>query len=172
MKRFSIRAAVVSAAVALLLTPRADATGINDKAPVFQLTDVSGAKLGLKAGDSGVTLVNFWASWCGPCAVEFPNLNKLAAEYKAKGVRVLAINIDKDRPSADRFLTRYAKDGTTLNVLLDPKGKTAETYGTKAMPTTYMVDGKGVVRFVHVGFRPEDPDQWRKEIDSLLTAAK
>ncbi len=168
MKHLTIRTAAISAVVAFLLPLSVFATSVNDKAPTFQISDLSGTKGGLKAGQGGVTLVNFWASWCGPCAVEFPNLNKLAGDYKAKGVRVLAINIDKDRPSADRFLTRYAKEGTALTVLLDPTSKTAEAYGTKAMPTTYIVDAKGVVRFVHVGFRADDPDQWRKEIDSLL----
>jgi cytochrome c biogenesis protein CcmG/thiol:disulfide interchange protein DsbE len=172
MTRFSIRAAVVAALLASISVGSAQATAVHDKAPTFQLDSVGGGKAGLKSPAGDVTVVNFWASWCGPCAIEFPNLNKLAAEYKDKGLKIFAINIDTDQPSADRFLTRYAKDGLTLTVLLDPKAKTAGAYAAKAMPSSYIVDGKGVVRFVHVGFKPDDPAQWRKEIDSLLSESK
>lgn len=153
----------------LVVTGSARAAGVNEKAPAFSLLGSAGSPVALKGGEGHVTLVNFWASWCGPCAIEFPNLNKLAAEYKAKGVQVDAINIDRDRPSADKFLTRYAKDGVSLNVLFDPKARVASAYGAKAMPSSYIVDGKGVIRFTHVGFHPEDPATWRKEIDSLLS---
>ena len=156
----------------LVAAGSANAAGINDKAPVFTLSSSAGSPVALKGGDGHVTLVNFWASWCGPCAIEFPNLNKLASEYKAKGLQIDAINIDRDRPSADKFLNRFAKEGLSLNVLFDPKARVAAAYGARALPSSYIVDSKGVIRFTHVGFRPDDPATWRREIDSLLTNAR
>lgn len=168
MNRFSHRVLIF---IGVLVLPGVVfSAGVNDKAPAFQLQSTAGSKVAFKGGDGHVTLVNFWASWCGPCAIEFPNLNQLAAEYKTKGVQIDAINIDKDRPSADKFLNRYAKDGVNLTVLLDPSAKVAAAYGAKAMPSSYIVDGKGVVRFTHVGFHADDPATWRKEIDSLLVS--
>jgi len=154
------------------LVPSVEATGVNDKAPTFELENISGGKAGLKIPGSRVTFVNFWASWCAPCAVEFPNLNKLAADYKDKEVAVYAINIDKERSAAEKFLMRFAREGLALTVLLDPRARTAAAYAASAMPSSYIVDEKGKVRFVHIGFRGDDPEQWRRQIDSLLNAAK
>ena len=154
-------------------TPSAQATAVGEKAPIFELSGTDGKSAVVNGVGGSVTVVNFWASWCGPCAIEFPSLNRLAADYKGKNVNIVATSVDTNRGAADHFLTNQAKTGgLALTVLFDPESKALDSYGARAMPTSYIVDRRGVVRFIHVGFREDDPERWRKEIDQLLSETK
>lgn len=168
MTRSRSLAVAILSVVFLSHAPSLRAAEVNDKAPAFDLVDLNGAKASFKGGE-GVTFINFWATWCGPCVAEFPKLNELAAEYKGK-VRVIAISVDEEnaKTKVPAFLKKRAPGGVHATVLLDEKLTSAEAYGVDAMPTSYVIDKKGVVRFKHVGFDQNDPVEWRKEIDSLL----
>lgn len=100
-----------------------------------------------------VVLVDFWASWCEPCRQSFPWLKTLHERYAAKGLTIVAINLDKKRPAADAFLTRYPAPFT---VAFDPSGKTAEAFKATAMPSSYLVGPTGAILLTHTGFNQGD----------------
>ncbi len=134
------------------------------RAPGFSLTTLKGEKLSLSSLAGQVVLIDFWAQWCEPCKHELPELDKLQKEYAQKGVRILAINIDKQRDNADKLVRML---GLSIDVPLDPAGSVAATYDLPKMPTSYLVDKKGVVRFVHEGFENGDVARFKKELDEL-----
>ena len=169
---FSATKLVVAAALMVLsaVAPRAaHAVETGDKAPAFNATELNGKPFSYKGADGKVVFVNFWATWCAPCAVEFPELNKLAEEYKGR-VEVLAISLDEGDENAKikKFLDKRAPGPLALQVLTDKEEKSAEDYNVNAMPTTFVVDKKGVVRYVHTGFSSEDTGIWRDEVKKLL----
>ncbi len=144
------------------------AVAVGDKAPALELKDVNGMKISFKPGEN-VAFVNFWATWCAPCASEFPKLNELAAQYKGK-VKVMAISLDDKnaKKKIDSFVEKRSPGALTLTLLSDPDNKSAIDYDVNAMPTSFIVDRKGVVRYMHRGFDPADTETWRKELDALL----
>jgi len=140
----------------ILLASTLQAAGVGDRAP--HLAKYKGQ----------VVFVNFWASWCAPCLVELPELNRLAAHYKGRKVKVLAINVDADRAAARRTLARLKLSKASFEVLWDTKSKTITAYDPPTMPSSYLVDRQGRIRYLHPGFQAGDPATWRQEIDSLL----
>jgi cytochrome c biogenesis protein CcmG/thiol:disulfide interchange protein DsbE len=113
-----------------------------------------------------VVLVDFWASWCGPCKGSFPVLEQLHKDYAAKGVVVLGINLDETKPAMDEFL---AKHPITFPVVRDQKQEVAKVVKISTMPSSFILDGEGKVRFVHSGFHGADTQkQYVKEIEELL----
>ena len=136
------------------------------RAPDFTLTSMSGRKVSLSGLRGKVVIVDFWAQWCEPCKKELPQLDKLNKDYAARGVVILAVNIDKERENAERLVKQL---GLTLEVLLDPTGAVAASYDLPKMPTSFVVDKKGIVRFVHDGFEGSgDVERFRSELDELL----
>ena len=131
-------------------------------APAFQLPARSGtAALDSLRGD--VVLVDFWASWCGPCRQSFPWLAELQKRLQSRGLRVVAVNLDKSRAAADQFLARYE---VPFTVAFDPAGATAERYGVRAMPTSVLVDRAGRVVRVHAGFEAARAADWAAAIEA------
>jgi thiol-disulfide isomerase/thioredoxin len=113
-----------------------------------------------------VVLIDFWAQWCEPCKKELPQLEKLSREYAGKGVVVLTVNIDKQRDNAERMAKQL---GLTVDVLLDPAGSVAASYDLPKMPTSFVVDKKGIVRYVNEGFDgPKDVDRFKQQLDELI----
>ncbi len=98
-----------------------------------------------------VVLIDFWASWCGPCRQSFPWMNDVYSRYAAQGFRVVAIDLDKSRDLADEFLAEHP---ATFTVAFDPAGKTAEAFDVSAMPTSYLVGRDGQILYSHAGFDP------------------
>jgi thiol-disulfide isomerase/thioredoxin len=96
-----------------------------------------------------VVYVDFWASWCVPCRASFPWLAKLNERYAARGLTIVAIDLDKDRAAADAFLAKYA---APFKVAFDAPGKTAEAFGVEAMPTSFLIGRDGRVLERHAGF--------------------
>ena len=143
------------------------AAALNAPAPKFALENQR-KEIRTQSDYKGkVLFVNFWASWCAPCLEELPELNRLAADYKAKKVAVLAINVDPERTEARNLLTKLRLRHPEFEVLWDSKSKAVGAYDIQAMPSSFIIDRKGVVRFTHTGFHPQDPAVWRREIDSL-----
>ncbi len=98
-----------------------------------------------------VVLVDFWASWCGPCAASFPWLKSIQEKYGNDGLRVVAIDLDKDREAAYRFLRLHPAPFT---VAFDPKGDVAEKYKVPSMPTSFLIGPDGTLLYEHRGFDP------------------
>ena len=139
---------------------------VGKAAPDFTLPALGGGELKLDALRGNAVLLDFWASWCGPCRDELPALEKLRAEYEPRGVRFVAINIDIDMPTAVEAAKRL---GVSMPVGFDGEKKVAEAFSPATMPTSYLIDRRGTVRFVHEGFSgTPDITRFRAELDLLL----
>jgi thiol-disulfide isomerase/thioredoxin len=123
-------------------------------APSFDLPARSG-NVSLAGLRGKVVLVDFWASWCGPCRQSFPWMSAMAERYGANGFAVVAIDLDKDRALAEAFLRQLAPPFT---VAFDPAGKTAEAFGVSTMPSSYLVNRAGRLVYSHPGFTLKDAD--------------
>ena len=133
-------------------------------APAFTLPGLQGeVTLGSLRGKA--VLVDFWASWCGPCRQSFPWMNGLQKRYGDKGLAIVAVNLDKDRELASHFL---AEVPAAFTVAFDPSGKTAESYKVKAMPTTFLVSPDGKLLLTHTGFDAKHASEFEAQIAEAL----
>jgi thiol-disulfide isomerase/thioredoxin len=165
----SRRARAAGALVALLFAVAAPASALEEgeKAPEFhapRLNGDGGVSLGEFRGK--VVYLDFWASWCAPCLVSLPVLEELRQEFPADRFQILAVNLDREPAKARSFL-RKRKIGYPSAT--DPEGRIPETFGLETMPTSYLIDAKGVVRYVHTGFRKGDVGVIRARIQNLLS---
>lgn len=145
----------------------AHALGPGSKAPPIALKDFSGKSFAWGALSGKVVLVDFWASWCAPCKQELPVLEGLYKKYKSRGFEVVGVNQDEDRGNADKFLRRSP---LSFLVLHDAGRTVAAAYAPQKMPSSYLIDRKGLVRYVHAGFKASDAAALEKEISALLDA--
>ena len=120
-------------------------------APRFSLPARTGT-VSLDSLRGKVVLVDFWASWCEPCRRSFPWLRTLHERYAARGLAIVAINLDKSREAAHEFLEQYP---APFLVAFDPSGKTAEAFRVSAMPSTYLIGPTGALLYSHAGFDPK-----------------
>lgn len=134
-------------------------------APDFTLPVRSGGTASLSQYKGQVVMINFWASWCGPCRQEFPLLDNMYKKYKSLGFTLLGVNVDKDSADAEKWL---AQTPVTFPILFDRKSDASNLYAVNAMPTTVFVDRKGQVRLVHRAYKPGDEGEYLNEIKALL----
>jgi thiol-disulfide isomerase/thioredoxin len=132
----------------------AGAVGVGDPLPAVTFSAWQGDTAQLAAPPGGVTIIDFWASWCQPCRAALPELNAIAQRYAADGVQVVAVNIDRAREPADAFLKTYVP-APAMTLLRDPGGRGLARYGASGMPALYVVDQGGVVQLVESGFTVE-----------------
>lgn len=109
-------------------------------APDFTLEDLSGKRVSLKDLRGKVVVLNFWATWCPPCRLEMPSMEKLHRELKEKGLEVVAVNIKETKNEVSKFFDEL---GLTFSALLDRDGRVSEEYGAWAIPLTYIIDQRG-----------------------------
>ena len=112
-----------------------------------------------------VTYVDFWASWCGPCRLSLPALNRLSKEFDAADFSVVAISVDYVDEDALDFLKRYPVD---YPVAIDKAGNSGRDFSVAGMPSGYLIDRDGLIREVHVGFRKGDEALLREQIKALI----
>lgn len=110
-------------------------------------------------------VVDFWASWCVPCKTSFPALDRLYGEYAPRGLEVFAIDVDEERGRADAFLAAHPHQ---MPVVFDPKGAAPLAFGVKGMPSSYVIDKAGNIRFTHMGYSGNVDQAYRREIEQLL----
>ncbi len=134
-------------------------------APELNLQTEAGKTLALGDLRGKVVLVDFWASWCGPCQSAFPALDDMYRSLHERGLEVVAVNLDEKRADADRFLADHPHE---MAVVFDPKGKSAEAFGVDGMPTSFVIGRDGRVRFVHVGYTAKTLESYQREIEPLL----
>ncbi len=149
----------------VLATCNVQAASTEIPAKDFYLKSITGENLRLEEFKGQVVLLNFWASWCGPCRQEMPFLEKIHTKYKDLGFSVIGVNIDEKTEDASGFLK---KQPVTFPILLDANKKVSEDYNIMAMPTTYIIDQDGVIRFVHHGYKPGWEVTYEEQIKELL----
>lgn len=113
-----------------------------------------------------VVLVDFWASWCAPCKASFPSFNRLHQKYAAKGLVIVGIGVDED---AAKYQAFASKQKVAFTLVHDSKHKAAAFFAPSTMPTSYLVDRKGIIRYIHTGFKGAKTEaEYAKQIEELL----
>lgn len=154
----------------LILYRSPDSLQIGETAPDFSLVSDSGKKIALKDFQGSPTLVHFWASWCGPCFYEFPELEKLHRQFEKEGLVLLAINTDlgtleKAREKASEFL---AKVPVSFPILYDFQEEAVAVYKVQGLPSTYVVGRNGKLVAVEIGAHDWGDGEHQEMIQSLL----
>jgi thiol-disulfide isomerase/thioredoxin len=139
---------------------------VGKPAPDFKLELLDGGEVELsKLKGKNVVLLDFWATWCGPCRQVMPALQEISEEYRSKGVRYLAVNLREEPAKIQEYL-KSAK--LKIEVPLDKDGQVAERYNVRGIPTMAIVDKKGIVREVHVGASANLKAELKKTLDAIL----
>lgn len=150
----------------LTISSLVSAVEMGQPAPDCPVESGAGSKiLNLSAYSGKVVLVDFWATWCPPCAQSIPFLNSLSNELKDKGFEIIAVNVDEEVAVVKPFLANHPVD---YPIVTDPKGECPAVYDVQAMPSSYFIDKTGKLRFIHKGFREGDQTEIRKQVMELL----
>jgi cytochrome c biogenesis protein CcmG, thiol:disulfide interchange protein DsbE len=153
------------AIVAMFGTGAANAVAVGERAPALALPMASGETVTLDQLRGKVVYVDFWASWCGPCRKSFPWMTEMQKKYGPAGFTVVAVNVDKKRPDAERFLQSIPAQFT---IVYDPAGATPAVWNVKAMPSSFVVDAQGNVAMVESGFRDGNAAEFESRIKALI----
>jgi len=161
-----VRLARWMAVVGLCVPLYGHAVSVNDKAPDFTLKNLQGTNLRLDEYRGKVVLINFWASWCGPCRQEMPLLDRIHQRYSDAGFAVLGVNVEGTLAPAKETAERTH---VTFPVLIDENQKVSGLYDLESMPSTLVVDRDGVVRYVHHGYKPGDEAKYLEVVKQLIS---
>ena len=155
----------IIAAALLCCAPLAHAVSLQDAAPGFTLKSLGGDNLRLEEYRGQVVLINFWASWCGPCRQEMPLLDRIHQRYQDAGFAVLGVNVEGEEAPARKIAE---KTKVTFPVLIDAGQQVSEEYNLEAMPSSVVVDRDGVVRYIHRGYKPGDEAKYLEVVKALI----
>ena len=148
----------------------AGSVAAGEAAPDFSLRDIDGKEVSLAAYKGKVVLVNFWATWCGPCKLEMPHLDKMDRDLESKGFEVLSISTDDARASS-KVKPLVKRGGYGFTVLLDKDTSVVAQYNpAKTLPYNVLIDRSGNIHKVYQGYNPGDEVELRHDIESLLSA--
>lgn len=136
-----------------------------ETSPDFTLASHQGDNLRLAEQRGDVIMLNFWASWCGPCRKEMPLLDELHQRYEAAGFQVWGVNVDAERADAEEMLRRIP---VNFPILFDTTSKVSKLYGVDAMPSSVFIDRDGNVRHIHRGYREGDEAAYKKIVKELI----
>jgi peroxiredoxin len=145
-------------------TSPTEGTEIGDRAPDFQLRDTDGQHVSLSDMLGQPVILNFWATWCGPCKMEMPYLQQVYDEWSGEGLVLLAINCGESSSQATGFMQSY---GYTFPVLLDSNGSVSDNYGVRYIPTTFFIDVYGIVQGKQVGAFPSE-EAIEQELSNII----
>ena len=155
---------LISCVIALPMST-ASAAKVGDLAPNFTLKSATGANLRLSEFRGEVVMINFWATWCGPCRQEMPVLEKLYSRYRDVGFELLGVSIDENSAKARNMAKRLK---VNYPILFDLEKDVSELYDVDAMPTTVIVDRDGRVRHIYRGYLSGHEDKYQANIRGLL----
>jgi peroxiredoxin len=144
---------------------------IGNPAPDFSLDPLanSRSKVATKPLTGKVVLVDFWATWCEPCKKSFPKLQELSVKYKVSGFEILAVSEDDDDSDIDKKIVQFAQaNGAKFPIAWDKDKAIAQKYNPATMPSSFVLDRKGVVRYAHIGYHDGEENELDKEIKELL----
>jgi peroxiredoxin len=149
---------------ATALLPVATQAG-NAAAPAFMLPGKSGETIDLAKLKGQVVMLNFWASWCGPCRTEMPLMDQIYKKYSPAGFTLLGVNVDTDSTDAQKFLSQVS---VSFPIAYDRENKVSKLYDVAAMPSTVFIDRKGNVRALHRGYKAGDEAEYLAQIRALI----
>ncbi|HEV7984612.1 MAG TPA: TlpA disulfide reductase family protein [Steroidobacteraceae bacterium] len=152
-------------AMLLSLTASAASMAPGSPAPAFQLHSAASTDLSLSDLKGQVVLINFWASWCGPCRQEMPVLEQLYKKYKSAGFTLLGVNVEPKSADAEGFLKSTP---VSFPILFDPDSKVSKLYEVSGMPSTVILDRNGKVRYIHHGYKPGEESEYLDQIRTLV----
>ena len=161
-----IRKLLASLVLSVLAASSLAASGLaGQPAPDFALKSSTGENLRLSEYRGDVVMINFWATWCGPCRQEMPLLDELYLRYQRVGFNLLGVNIDDDSSRAMKMISEL---GVSFPVLFDARKEVSKLYDVDAMPVTVLVDREGNVRYIHEGYKPGYENTYLDQVRSLL----
>jgi peroxiredoxin len=138
---------------------------VGSRAPEFALKDMSGSYVSVTALRGKVVVINFWATWCPPCRLEMPALNRLYKDYRDRGLVVIAVTTE----SSERGIKNYLKEThLSLPIVLDRDGRVSRVYGVFSLPTSFVIDRSGTVVLHYMGDQNWDGLEVRSKIEALL----
>jgi thiol-disulfide isomerase/thioredoxin len=142
-----------------------DGRQVGSPAPEITVQRMSGKAVSVSSYRGQVLLLDVWASWCGPCKQELPMLDDIAARLRHKGVEVLAVSVDQERDNVVKFLGSRGR--WALTIAHDPRGEIADRLQPEKMPTSYIIDREGIIRYVNYGFVPSDASTIERRLADL-----
>ena len=173
------KAGIARTLAALTLVAASCATGgsarhrrrqVVSPAPEITVQRMSGKAVSVSSYRGQVLLLDVWASWCGPCKQELPMLDDIAARLRHKGVEVLAVSVDQERENVVKFLGSRGR--WALTIAHDPRGEIADRLQPEKMPTSYIIDREGIIRYVNYGFVPGDAPTIERRLADLAGDAR
>ncbi len=164
MKRFLL---TFSAMMLFATTTIAGGNTTNATAPTFSGKTAEGLLINLADYKGKVVVLDFWTSGCGPCREGFPFLMKLHEKAKRGAFTVIAVNIDADAAKLKEFLSEQ-KSQPSFPIIADAQGKIPALFDLKSMPTTILIDKKGVIRYRHTSFTQVEKEKLTAEVKTLL----
>ena len=167
---FHMRQSLLALMLFVALPKLAMAVESGQPAPAFGAVLLQGKEtIELEHHRGKVVLLDFWASWCGPCRQSLPALEKLRTEFGPAGFEVIAVNLDADPQDGLDFLKKYP---VTYLIAKDEQGRIARLFDVQTMPMSYLIDRQGVVRHVHQGFNKKDIPRLRAAVAELVGEEK
>jgi peroxiredoxin len=157
------RIAALAAALAIALPALAGPEG--GAAPAFTLAARGGHDVTLAQYHGQVVMINFWASWCGPCRQEMPLLESIYKKYNKLGFTLLGVNVEPDSKAADDWLRDTP---VSFPILYDKDSKVSKLYDVAGMPSTVIIDRSGKLRKIHRGYKPGDENEYLDSIRALV----
>ena len=142
-----------------------ESTLVGKLAPAIELDLLAGGKFRLADCKNRVVILDFWASWCGPCLQAMPQIDKVAKEFSEQGVQLVAINLEETPDAIKNALTKLKLD---MKVALDTEGRTAERYGATAIPQTVIIGRDGKVARLFVGGGSRFDERLRQALQAVL----
>lgn len=162
----NIRKMLTALALSIVAASSLASSGLTGRpAPDFALKSSTGENLRLSEYRGDVVMINFWATWCGPCRQEMPLLDELYSRYERVGFNLLGVNIDDD---SNRAMDMIRELGVNFPVLFDARKEVSKMYDVDAMPVTVLVDREGKVRYVHQGYKPGYEQMYLDQVRALL----
>lgn len=154
----------IMALIVILLNPALAGDG-GQSAPDFTLSSDDGQVMSLSDLRGQVIMINFWASWCGPCRQEMPLLEQIHQRYESLGFTLLGVNVEENPDDAVAFLEERP---VSFPILFDPKNDVSKLYDVIAMPSTVLIDRQGNVRHLHHGYKPGYENDYQDQVRALV----